>query len=424
MGVKEVDKLIQKYYDNFDNYVKVPDTISYSIENLKYDNKKNIILLIKRIIITILGIGTLTGGIVFAKEYIFKSFNLGKGIDTAAQNGYVHVIEQEKINGIGTNISTIEFLMDDTNISTKFSLEFEEEVKEKLNIENIKSIELSDLIITDENNIVLYCASEKVLEEFCKNNDLDYKTFKDSDNYFYCGINKILEPYSGGDIINLTYNIYLGNLESNYPKSKNLKYQFHSIKLVENNQSEDDYKILEGDWEINIDVPETMYNRSSITYKLLNCSDENIDITTAKVSDTGFEFGCIMYNVEIPDEVKKYKDNIARKDISEEQRKKYLIEHLESDVPLTPIIADYYPEIGETIENCTYIENENNQKFRISTNPGRKQRCQFINGEADYSFYETFELTKYDITDKLKLHIVFYDKVITVILQKIVRYMS
>lgn len=418
MEAKEIDKLIQKYYDNYDNYVKVPDKISYSIENLKYDNKKNIILLIKRIIITILGIGTLTGGIVFAKGYIFKSFNLGKGIDTAVQNGYIHVIEQEKINGTGTNISAIEFLMDDTNISTKFSFEFDEEIRKKLNIGNIKNIELSDLIITDENDIVLYCASEKVLEEFCQNNNLDYPSLKDTDRYFYSGLNRFLAPSSEEDIINLTYNIYLGALECNYPKSKHLKYQFHSIKLIENNESEDNYKVLEGDWEINIDVPEAMYNRSAITYKVISCSDENMDITTAKVSDTGFEFGCIMYDVEIPEEVKKYKENIARKDISEEQRKECLIEYLESDVPLTPIIADYYPELGETIENCTYIENENNQKFKISTNPGRKQRCQFINGESDYSFYETFDLTKYDITNELKLHIVFYDKVITVTLQK------
>lgn len=418
MEIKEFDKLIQKYYDNYDNYVKVPERISYSIENFKYSKKRNIILIIKKIIITILGIGTLTGGIVFAKEYIFKSFNLGKGIDTAVQNGYIHTINQEKINGSGTKISASEFLMDDTNISTKFTFEFEEELKEKLNIGNIKNIELSDLIITDENNIVLYCASEKVLEEFCKNNNLDYPSLKDTDRYFYGGLNRFLVPSSEEDIINLTYNIYLGGLEYNYPKSKHLKYQFHSIKLIENNVSEDNYKILEGDWEFNIDVPEAMYNRSSITYKVINCSDENIDITTAKVSDTGFEFGCIMYNVEIPEEVKKYKENIARKDISAEQRKEYLIEYLESDVPLTPIIADYYPEIGETIENCTYIENENNQKFKISSNPGRKQRCQFLNGNLDYSFYETFDLTKYDVTNQLKLQIVFYDKVTTITLQK------
>ena len=125
-----------------------------------------------------------------------------------------------------------------------------------------------------------------------------------------------------------------------------------------------------------------------------------------------------MYDVEIPEKIKKYKDNIARRDITEEQRKQYLIEYLEADVPLTPIITDYFPEIGETIENCTYIENENKHKFKVSSNPGRKQRSQFINGESDFTFYETFDLTKYDITNKLKLHIVFYDKVITVNLQR------
>ena len=179
-------------------------------------------------------------------------------------------------------------------------------------------------------------------------------------------------------IINLTYNIYLGDIENSYPKSKYLKYKFHSIKLVENYEDQSNYKILEGNWEINVDVPEPMYNRNSITYKVLNCSDENIDIHTAKASDTGFEFGCTMYGVEIPEDIKRYKENISRKDITEEQRTEYLREYLESDVPLIPIISDYYPEIGETIENCTYIENEKKQKFKISTNPGRRQKFQFL----------------------------------------------
>lgn len=178
------------------------------------------------------------------------------------------------------------------------------------------------------------------------------------------------------------------------------------------------YKIVEGNWNIEVDVPEIMYNRNIITYKSTYCSDKNTEIITAKATKTGFEFGCIMRNVELPEDIKRYKENIYRKDITEEQRRQYFKEYREARVPLTPIISYYDIRFGETIEDCTYIENQKNEKFLIGTNPGRKQKQQFINERKDFVFYETFDLTQYDITNELKLHIMFYDKAINLTLHK------
>lgn len=418
----EIERKIQKYYDEFDKYVIIPNEILYNIENVMYKKKKNnIIIFVKKIIAVIVGICTLTGGIVFAREYILKTFDLGKGVDTAIENGYIYTNNQnveEKIKDQETKININEFFMDDTNMSAKFSIDINENLKEQLNISNIKNIELSDLIVTDENNNIIYCNNEETFKNFCQNNKLNYKFGEYTENYFNGGVNSILEPSSKENVINLTYNIYSGDMEKSYPKSKHLKYNFHNIKLITNYEDNTEYKILEGDWQIEVDTPEIMYNRTSITYNVVNCSDENIKINTAKVSDTGFEFGCTMHNIKLPEKVRKYKENISRKDISEEERTKIIQEYLESDIPLTPVSSYYDTNLGETIEKCTYIKNEKDEKFLISSNPGRKQRQDFINENSDFIIYETFDLTKYDTTDKLEIHLMFYDSLITINLEK------
>ena len=90
----------------------------------------------------------------------------------------------------------------------------------------------------------------------------------------------------------------------------------------------------------------------------------------------------------------------------------------ETDFPIDPVILYYDSNFGETIEDCTYIENEKNEKFLASTNPGRKQKQLFINDDKDFVFYETFDLTKYNTTNELNLHLVIYDTLTTIKLQK------
>lgn len=413
------DEIIQKYFNDFDKYIVVPNEISYNIQNFTYSKKGNNILnLLKKIIAIILGICTLAGGLVFAKDYILKTFNLGGGIDTAVDNGYIYTNEEinsKDLDSSGTEATIKDFLMDDTNVSSKISIELPDKLDKNIDIKKIKSIELIDMIITDENNNILYCADESSLSIFCQNNNLNYKFGESTDHYFNSGVNSFLEPSSEDNIINLTYNVYLGNIEKNYPRSKILKYEFHKIKLIENYENDATGKTLVGNWKIEINVPEKMYNRNSMTYRVINCSNENIDVTTAKVTDTGFEFGCTIHNIKIPEEIQQY-----RKKFKEKGTKGFdvLMQFLETDFPIDPVILYYDSNFGETIEDCTYIANEKNKKFLTSTNPGRKQKQLFINDDKDVVFYETFDLTKYDATNELNLHLVVYDASTTIKLEK------
>lgn len=424
-----IDNLLKKYYNNYDNFIIVPESISYTIETTMYDYKRkkfDLKLLIKKIIISIMGLITLSGGLVFAKNYLSNKFGISNGIETAIENGYIYEKEKkldniETINASEIQASIDEFLMDDQNISTNFSFKFNDELLENLNIDSVKRIELMDLIITDENNTILYCASEDALNEFCQINNLNYKFAEFNEMYLNCGLNSFLQPSSENDTICLTYNIYSGNLESGYPKSKSLKFKFHQIALIENYEEKSNNKILGGDWEINIEVPEKMYNRQTINYKVVECSDENIEISTAKVSDTGFEFGCTIKNVELPEELKLLREemkSLSEKALSDEEMKELALKYMESDFTTSPIKPNYNPNLGETIENCTYIENQNDEKFLISTNPGRLQKGELINDDTEYVLYETFDLTKYDITDELTVHLKFYDNSISIKLRK------
>ncbi len=417
---KKHDEIDNLFFEYFENNTDTPNIIIDGIKTALYTEKSNyaITSLIKKIIITILSIIGLCGGIAIAGDYIFKTFGLGKGIDTAAKNGYIlqqDISAEKKVDETDTEITIKEFLMDDQNLSTKFSFKFN---SNSLESSNIKNIELKDLIITDENNVILYCGNEKALNEFCQNNNVQYKFEKFNDNYFNCGLNSFLAPSSEENIIILNYNIY----SNNYPKSKKLKYKFQEIEITENEEQNSNKKILEGNWEFNIDVPEKMYNRQKIAYKVLNCSDENVEVSTAQVSDTGFEFGCIIKNAELPDELKQLKEqieNLPKLNISEEEKEKLISKYMNSHLPLSPINSTYYPDLGETIEDCTYIENQKNQKFLLSRNPGRIQQEKFIDNGKTFILYETFDITKYDITDEVRVHLNFYYKQINIQLKKI-----
>lgn len=72
---------------------------------------------------------------------------------------------------------------------------------------------------------------------------------------------------------------------------------------------------------------------------------------------------------------------------------------------------------NKSIENVTYVENEKGEKFESTMSPSRRQDENFID-DNKYSFYETFGLTTYTATDKLKVRVLFKDKPYIVELEK------
>lgn len=423
---KVVDTIIRNYFDKYDECVAVPRKISMKVENINFKKRRkfNIIQFIKRMIIIVLSLLTATGGLVFAKKYIFQNnskYGLGNGIDTATQYGYIYepklnlqtsMIESPDIviENATMNISLNDFLMDDQNISSTFKLELDQSLLEKIDLSSIKSIEIKDLLVTDENNKILYCLDSNTFSEFCNTNNLNYDFLNFNDNYYNSGVNIRLNKIEKSNLIDLNYNIYIDNLYKDYPKSKKINYTFSKLILYQN----EDEKIVElnGRWCFELDVPEVMYNRNSINYEVVSCPD-NIKVTKASASETGFEFGCIIdgisknvSNGKYEEFVMKYQNN----EISEEEFKEMTkaIESRNIQPIETNFNEKYYEYTGDTIEDCTHIETENGKCYIRSTNPGRKQNCNFIS-DNKVDFYETFDLTQYDVTDKISVIVVWYN---------------
>ena len=197
----------------------------------------------------------LSSGIVFAKDiekFIRERFNfgLGDGIDRAAESGYIAKPEMEKVesetkietpesdlgtivDNINTSVKIDSFLMDDYNLSVEFGFEFEEAIKEVVDLNKLDQITLNDLIVLDEEKRIIFSSTymgENKFNEFCKEHELDFKYGEFNENYMNNGFNWF--PQSIRKDLNqctLVYNMYT----EGYPKSKELDFYFNQIIITD-----------------------------------------------------------------------------------------------------------------------------------------------------------------------------------------------
>ena len=411
----------------------------------------------KRVIVTICTTVILVSGVVLANniENIKKFFGggLDDGVQTAAENGYIANPEMNYIESnttvadagtilenIPTEVKIDNFMMDDLNLNVEFDFKFDEQIKNVFDLDNLHNIDLNDLIVRDEENHILYAGSDKeAFEKYCNNHNLDYTFGEFNENYLNCGLQWY--PFShdkNSNSVKLAYNMYADT----YPKSKKLYFTFGKIKLID--ESKENIVTLKGIWNIDLDVPENMYNRTTENYKLVSCDNKDFNIYASKVSDTGFEIGVTINNIERPEypaEIKevemeiwsKYKGIVEQTKANEEFRE-YLKNH--------PLLLEKYIQYFDKVEPITiqntqtssilratdtsnieksqqsYVENSNGQKFYCTFSPSRKQNSNFIDGNK-FDFYETFSMTKYDSTDKIKAVLYYYGEPVTIELEKV-----
>ena len=400
-------------------------------------------------------------GIVFVSSVVFATnFNnivtyfsgLDKGTQTAAENGYIatpnmdYIESNTTVENLGTILNNIpakvkidNFMMDDLNLNVEFNFKFDEQIKSIFDLDNLHNINLNDLIIRDEKNHILYAGNdEQAFKEYCNKNNLDYVYGQNNENYLNCGLQWYPSSRDkNNNSVTLTYNMYADT----YPKSKKLYFSFKKITLQD--ESNENIVTLEGSWDIKLDVPKDMYTRTTKSYKVINCDNENFDIYASKVSNTGFEIGVIINNIErpeYPEEVRKielelcnkYKNVVDQTEASKEFTEflknnpslleKY-IQFLDKSEPITINDHKIRSALKENSmgkdEKCkpSYIENSNGKKFYCSLSPSRKQNSNFIDDNR-YDFYETFDMTKYDSTDKIKVVLYYYGEPVTIELEK------
>lgn len=366
------DIIDMKLYKHFEN-IEVPDRLDNIIEKSitkkrRYENKIYNFYGLK--VASIFIIFILVGSIVFA-NYIIELFaNTHQGVVRALENGYIAKIDMDYVYSNETGIKIDSVMMDEYNILMTVTLKMQE------NINNINHIEIPDLMITDENDNIIFCdyANIKGYEDYCKRHKIDYSKKNMKNNYTNNGYaTEVLKKEKNQ--ITFVYKLY----SRGYPKSKKLNINFKEINLKEN-AIEVPSITKKGVWKISIDLPEEFYNRDISYYTVKDGSDEknNIKITYAVVSNTEMK-------ISFESIINKYnelgEDNLEKK-----------VENKMQD--LLNGKGVFYNDIE--------VENEKGEKFkRTQVTDTDGTTYSVLDGSVRGS--ATFSLTKYDMSDNIKL---------------------
>ena len=346
-------------YDKIKEDVKLKISISNFKEKEKHITLKRVI----EIAAVVCLISVSITGVVFANEienYIKKLFgdNTSDGVESAVKNGYVEELNTEYQEAEGISVSIEEIIMDDFN----FAINFKIDLDEKYDITEFQKSIIDDLMIQDETGKIVFNTH---IAEF-ETEEMKGKTYMGGYNFLVTKVNDR----------ELTLTLSATGNPDKFPRSKKLKINFTRIITKKYVNGELKQNIYKGNWAFDIDVPKEFYNRETAIYKAINCSEAEIDINkiTATLSNTAFK-------VYIP-EIKSDK-------IDYEAFRNY-----NGNVRNMMALRD------------EYIENSKGRKFEKSMRS---------DGDGSYGvpkdenkiieYHNTFNLTKYDATEIIKLYI-------------------
>ena len=351
---------------------KILENVKLKISISNFDKEEKIVM--KKTSKNILKVGAVAcclvvsiTGVVFAKEignFVKNLFgaNTSDGVDTAVNNGYVADVKTEYQNADGIEIQIDSILMDDFN----FDINFNVKVSDEYDIDEFEHIDLEDLKVRDETGKIVFDThtlmegktEEEIEKEEHYMGSYSFLPQKINDNQFKVSLSAT------------------GNPEA-FPKSKHLTASLTKIRTWKYIEEERTDKVYEGNWNFEIDVPEEFYNRETIIYKAKSCNDDSININeiVASLSSTALK-------ISIP----------------EMQTNKVNYEALRN-----------YD--GVSIYNMMAL-----QKEYVETSDGKKfETSQRSDGDGGYGvpegeqkiidYHQTFNLSKYDATDEITIHI-------------------
>lgn len=378
-------------------------------------------------------------GIVFAKDISTKLYDnffmTGKGMETAMNEGYIEdtnmdyenanaTIENtetgEIVEDVETKVKVSEFVMDDFNLSITFDVELSDKAKEIVTADEIWKFNFPDLVIYDENNIVLYCQSGIRYEEFSKekNLGLDYNEAMEQKMYIGSGVN-IIPVQREGNHVKVIYNIYTGG-DSHYPKSKTLTIDMTKISISTNEQASmgEEEITLTGDWHFDVAVPEKMYNRQSVVYTQTDTTNEDYQIESATLYDTGMEITAKVQTEPLP-ELPEFLGHDFYDSLSEDDplKNQDILGHISWKERQTDEYKEYYKKINGLTDITVYLTNENGEKFTLIQGPNENGSTG-VNEEGILTFEGMFDLTKYNQAETVIVHFEYKNQTEEVVLKK------
>lgn len=368
----------QKLFNYFKENQNVPEGVTQAIWTLDLtkNKRKEGIINIKKIIATILSIITMSTGIVFAKDIskfaqkIF--FDSKKGVETAIENGYIYEENKEEnketeiVKAETTNTRISRMIMDDFTLDIEMMLDIEDYI----DLIGVEHINFPDMLITDDMNNILYCVNNEKIKSFCDEKGLpkDYESIKE---FYINTTSNIFMKDVSENFATIECNLTIG--DNKFPRSEKIYIQLNTIEIEKDNQK----YVIEGDWKTMFTVPEEFVQRQTTIYRVVSCNNDNVDVNSidAEVYETGMKFDMSMYwgNYE---EWSKKADEIRNQNVLASQ----LINFEKS-----------------------YVENENGEKFYSSKS---SYAGNGLTTDGRLRMWNTFDLTKYNMTDKLKIVLV------------------
>ena len=378
-----LDKFIQ---ETLEQEIHTPENYKRTIKETFAKHKKTTVQLkfYKLISLTCVCM-ILIAGFVYAKDIkaiIVNFYNNSKGIDTAIQNEYIMNPQVEYIESNNTSLKINNLLMDDFNLNMTFSLKLDNPI----NVKDIQKVRFPDMIITDENNKIIYCQNEEVFYNYCKQNNLNYKFGEYNENYINNGVNwYIKNKLEETNTVEIIYNLFAEFAEK-YPKSKKLFINLGQINMSRQEIYENEEIMMKGNWNIELEIPEQFYNRECFVYNVKNINCENITITEASVYDTCMKFEFTTFTNPIYNENDSENIKNEKKEAGFNWHKNLIFS-------------------GKSLTEDEYIEDMNGRKFYPSESNSEEAGTDYeFDGKIKH--WQTFNLTKYDMTNNLKIHLI------------------
>ena len=365
------DKFDEKLFDYFKDNNKTPMKITEGIKewNLGKEKKKNFDFYnLRKVAVATVSLVTVSTGVVFAKDisnFIKNVFNDNEGVNTAVESGYVYEIPNVYADSKDTQMRITEMIMDDYTLNLNMIADFDKNII----VTGAEKIYIPDMIISDDENRILYSPDVQQSISFCQKSGID--SSNENIRNITTNTSSSLFIYNS-DANSMNFSIVLSATDEKFPLSKEIHISFSTIEIEINNEKH----IISGNWDAQIKVPNKFLNRESILYKAINCNNSNVytDSIKAEVYETGMNFQMTMYWGDYTTWHEK-------------------IEKMRTQSVLSSQLIN---------QENSYVENENGEKF---------YPAQSTSSDGGYSFntdgklikWETFNLTKFNMTNKLKV---------------------
>lgn len=254
---KKHDELDDMLFEHFKNK-NIPSSISEGIDKAfyKYKDKHKFINRIKKAIIVISSICTITGGIVFASALVRNLFSHNHGIEQAVENNYVQNIDMDYISTEDLLFKVSYLVMDDINFNLVFDFIVNDDLKD------YQGFTFNNLKITDDQGNQIICDTEG--DELYNNYALLHSSWEIIEKNDKC-IRQIL-----------TANSY------NFPKSNTLYISFNGITMYKVENGNATTRNYNGEWLLKINVEEQLKNRN---IKYFKCDNKQVELV--KLTNTG-----------------------------------------------------------------------------------------------------------------------------------------